>query len=115
VVADEVRRLADTSKLAAQEITKITNDSLKKSELSSQSLTQLLPEIKKTTDLVNEISHSSKQQAIGITQVNEAMQQLNQASQQGAAASEELASSAEELSAQAEILGDLVSFFKVRK
>lgn len=114
VVADEVRRLADTSKIAAQEITLIAKDSLKKSESSSQKLTLLLPEIEKTTDLVKEIAVTSKQQTIGISQINESLQQLNDTSQQNAAASEELASSAEELSSQAEILADLVSFFKLK-
>jgi methyl-accepting chemotaxis protein len=114
VVADEVRRLADTSKQAAIEITAIAKDSLRKSELSSKSLGELLPEIQKTTDLVKEIAISSEQQALGVTQINDSLQQLNQTAQVNAAASEELASSAEELSAQAEVLSDLVAFFKAK-
>lgn len=114
VVAGEVRRLADSSKMAAQEITKISKDNLLKSESSSHSLTELLPEIKKTTDLVKEIAVSSEQQTIGISQINDSLQQLNQVAQQSASASEEMAASAEELSAQAEILTDLVAFFKVK-
>jgi methyl-accepting chemotaxis protein len=114
VVADEVRRLADSSKIAAHEITKISKESLVKSESSSISLTELLPEIKKTTDLVKEIAISSEQQTQGVIQINESLQQLNLVAQQSASASEEMASSAEELSAQAEILTELVSFFKVK-
>jgi len=115
VVAAEVRRLADSSKIAAQEITKISKESLLKSESSSQSLMQLLPEIKKTTNLVKEIAVSSEQQTIGVSQINDSLQQLNQASQQNASASEEMASSAEELSAQAEILSSLIAFFKIQR
>jgi methyl-accepting chemotaxis protein len=114
VVADEVRRLADSSKIAAQEITKISKENLLKSESSSRSLTELLPEIKKTTDLVQEIAVSSEQQKIGVSQINDSLQQLNKVAQQSASASEEMSANAEELSAQAEILTDLVSFFKVK-
>jgi methyl-accepting chemotaxis protein len=100
--------------MAAQEITKISKDNLVKSESSSRSLTELLPEIKKTTDLVKEIAISSEQQTIGISQINNSLQQLNHVAQQSASSSEEMAASAEELAAQAEILNDLVAFFKVK-
>jgi methyl-accepting chemotaxis protein len=115
VVAGEVRRLADTSKQAAIEITAIAKESLRKSESSSRSLSELLPEIKKTTNLVKEIAISSEQQTLGVNQINDSLQQLNQTTQANAAASEELASNAEELSAQAEILTDLVAFFKLKE
>jgi len=113
VVADEVRRLAEVSKDAAKEITIITKDNLVKSETTSQNLTSLLPEFDKTASMVKEISMSSEQQTIGISQVNDSLQQLNQIVQYNASASEEMAASAEELSAQAVQLADLVSFFKV--
>ncbi len=113
VVADEVRRLAEVSKEAAKEITVITKDNLVKSELTSNNLTALLPEFDKTASMVKEISMSSEQQTIGISQVNDSLQQLNQIVQYNASASEEMAASAEELSAQAVQLADLVSFFKV--
>jgi methyl-accepting chemotaxis protein len=113
VVADEVRRLADSSKEAAAEIVKLSANSLKLSEKSSQKMVQLLPEIEKTTNLVIEISESSLQQLQGITQVNTSVYEMNNMAQMNASASESLASSAEELASQADLLNDLVSFFKI--
>jgi methyl-accepting chemotaxis protein len=113
VVADEVRRLADETKKSAMEIISASKENLKKSEKTSQSLAELLPEIAKTTDMVKEIAQSSSQQSIGISQINDSLQQLNQVVQQNAASSEEMASGAEELSSLSAKLINLVSFFKV--
>jgi methyl-accepting chemotaxis protein len=113
VVAAEVRRLADDSKMAAEEIMKLSAESRVASELAGKQMMSLLPEIEKTTDLVQEITMSTMQQSLGVSQVNDSVQQMNHVAQQNAAASEEMAAGAEELSAQAEHLNDLVSFFKI--
>jgi methyl-accepting chemotaxis protein len=113
VIADEVRRLADISKLAAIEIVKLSANSLKLSEISSQKMIQLLPEIEKSTNLVVEISQSSLQQSQGIMQVNTSVFEMNNVAQVNASASEMMASNAEELASQAESLNELVSFFKI--
>lgn len=115
VVAAEVRRLADDSKMAAEEIMKLSAESRVASELAGKQMMSLLPEIEKTTDLVQEITMSTMQQSLGVSQVNDSVQQMNHVAQQNAAASEEMAAGAEELSAQAEHLNDLVSFFKIGK
>lgn len=115
VVAAEVRRLADDSKKAAEEIMKLSAESRVASELAGKQMMSLLPEIEKTTDLVQEITMSTMQQSLGVSQVNDSVQQMNHVAQQNAAASEEMAAGAEELSAQAEHLNDLVSFFKIGK
>ena len=73
---------------------------------------QLVPDIKNTSVLVQEISVASLEQNNGVAQVNMAIQQLNTVTQQNAAASEELSSSSEELASQAEQLRELVSFYK---
>ncbi|MDA3880086.1 MAG: hypothetical protein PF436_06845 [Prolixibacteraceae bacterium] len=86
---------------------------MEKSELSSQNLQKLLPEIEKTTSFVQEIAITSKQQSQGVTQINDSIQELNRVAQQNAAASEELAANSEELTAQAESLADLIAFFEV--
>lgn len=113
VVAQEVRKLADISKEAANEITIISDQTLTKNETSSINLSELLPEIQRTTKLVKEIANSSNEQALGVGQINDSLQQLNNVAQQNAAASEEMAASSEELSAQAEELNELVNYFKV--
>mgnify|MGYP006284107127 FL=1 len=113
VVATEVRKLAEKSKEAADEIVELANSSVKVSEESGEILDNILPEIEKTASLVKEISASSNEQNNGTDQINGAVQQLNQVTQQNAASSEELATSAEELSSQADQLKQVVSFFKI--
>lgn len=113
VVAAEVRKLAERSKVSADEIVKLSRNGLTLTKESSEKLAEMLPEIEKTTNLVQEISAASNEQANGAGQVNSAMQQLNGVTQQNAAASEEMASNAEEMTAQTEQLKELVSFFKI--
>jgi len=114
VVAAEVRKLAEHSKIAADEIVALANRSYKLSEGSEVKMNETLPNIEKTSELVQEIKASSNEQASGIEQVNNAIQQLNNVIQQNAASSEEFATNAEELSSQASSLNDLLSFFKLR-
>lgn len=113
VVADEVRKLAERSKHAADEIQTLSKESLKLTADSSNLLDNLLPEVQKTTQLVQEIASASTEQSAGADQINNAIQQLNTITQQNAAASEELATSSEELAAQADSLKQSVSFFQV--
>ncbi len=113
VVAAEVRKLAERSKVAADEIDRLTKNGVKEAEDAGVLLGSIVPEIEKTARLVQEISAASLEQTSGADQVNTALQQLNQVTQQNAAASEELATSAEELSSQAEQLKDVMSFFSL--
>ena len=113
VVAAEVRKLAERSKIAADEINILSSRSLKVTEEAGDLMTEIMPEIDKTAKLVQEISAASLEQNSGADQINSAVQQLSQVTQQNAAASEEMATSAEELSAQSEQLRDAVSFFKI--
>ena len=76
-------------------------------------LNKLVPDIRKTAELVQEINAASTEQNAGAAQINKAIQQLDQVIQQNASASEEMASTAEELSSQAEQLQSSISFFKV--
>jgi methyl-accepting chemotaxis protein len=113
VVAAEVRKLAERSQIAAKEIGELATDSVEKAESAGRLLDSMLPSIKKTSDLVQEISAASEEQSSGVSQINTAMNQLNQITQQNASASEELAATAEEMSGQALQLQDLMSYFKV--
>ena len=113
VVANEVRNLAERSRKAADEIDQLTHEGVQVSLLAGKKLKDLVPEIEKTAQLVQNIAVASREQDSGANQVNNAIQQLNQGTQQNAASSEELASSSEELAAQAEQLNDLMSFFKL--
>jgi methyl-accepting chemotaxis protein len=113
VVASEVRKLAERSQAAAGEISHLSVTSVEVAERAGAMLNKLVPDIQKTSELVQEISASSKEQASGADQINGAIQQLNQVIQQNAGAAEEMSSTAEELSSQAEQLQGTVAFFKV--
>jgi methyl-accepting chemotaxis protein len=113
VVAAEVRKLAERSQVAAQEISQITTDSVKIAEDAGGLLNKIVPAIKETAALVQEISAASAEQNAGIDQINAAMAQLDSLTQQNAAGSEELAAAAEEMTAQAEQLQQMMSFFQL--
>jgi len=76
-------------------------------------LTQMVPDIQRTAELVQEISAACREQDTGAEQINKAIQQLDQVIQQNASASEEMASTAEELNSQADQLQDSIAFFKI--
>lgn len=113
VVASEVRKLAERSQAAAAEIGKLSGGGVKLAEGAGELLQKLVPDIRRTAELVQEIAAASAEQSSGASQVNKAIQQLDQVTQQNSSASEELASTAEELSSQAEQLQAAVGFFKV--
>lgn len=114
VVAAEVRKLAERSQVAAQEISEVASSSVELAETAGALLTEIVPSINKTSELVQEIAAASEEQSTGIGQINVAMNQLNEITQQNASASEELAATAEEMSNQAEQLQELVSFFRMK-
>jgi methyl-accepting chemotaxis protein len=113
VVAAEVRKLAERSKFAADEIAELSKSTLLFTEESGKKLLSIIPDIEKTAKLVQEISASSQEQNSGADQINNGIQQFNNVTQQNAAASEELATNAEELADQSEHLKELVAFFKI--
>jgi methyl-accepting chemotaxis protein len=113
VVAAEVRKLAERSKQAADEIDNLSRNSLKITEDSKRLLDALVPEIQKTSQLIQEIASASIEQSAGTDQINAAIQQLNTVTRQNAASSGEMANSSEELSSQADNLRNAVAFFKL--
>jgi methyl-accepting chemotaxis protein len=113
VVATEVRKLAERSQSAAKEIGGLAGSSVRVAERSGALLNDLVPAIRKTADLVQEVAAASTEQAAGVSQINRALLTVDQVTQRNASASEELASTAEEMAAQAESLQQLVSFFRV--
>jgi methyl-accepting chemotaxis protein len=113
VVASEVRKLAERSQKAAAEISQLSASSVEVAERAGALLGQMVPDIQKTAELVQEINAASREQDLGAGQINKAIQQLDQVIQQNASASEEMASTAEELSSQAEQLQSAIAFFRI--
>ncbi|MDE1992858.1 MAG: HAMP domain-containing protein [Rhizobiaceae bacterium] len=113
VVASEVRKLAERSQSAAAEISAMSGDTVKAAAEAGDMLGRLVPDIRKTAELVSEISAACREQDIGAAQINEAIQQLDKVTQQNAGASEQMSATSEELAAQAEELQTSIAFFKV--
>ncbi|WLE00407.1 methyl-accepting chemotaxis protein (plasmid) [Agrobacterium leguminum] len=113
VVASEVRKLAERSQAAASEISSLSGETVKAAADAGEMLNRLVPDIRKTAELVAEISAACREQDIGASQINEAIQQLDKVTQQNSGASEEMSATSEELAAQAEELQSSIAFFKV--
>jgi methyl-accepting chemotaxis protein len=113
VVAQEVRKLAERAQRAAKEIGELAGTSVKVAERSGVLLTELVPSIRKTADLVQEVAAASQEQSAGVSQIGRAMAQVDQVTQRNASAAEELSSTAEEMASQAESLQGLMSFFRL--
>ncbi|MDP9561230.1 UNVERIFIED_ORG: methyl-accepting chemotaxis protein [Rhizobium nepotum] len=113
VVASEVRKLAERSQAAASEISSLSGETVQVATEAGDMLNRLVPDIRKTAELVAEISAACREQDIGASQINEAIQQLDKVTQQNSGASEEMSATSEELAAQAEELQSSIAFFKV--
>ncbi|MCK4517099.1 MAG: methyl-accepting chemotaxis protein, partial [Spirochaetaceae bacterium] len=113
VVAAEVRKLAERSQEAADEIERLSSSTVEVAVNAGEMLVKLVPDIQKTAELVQEINAASNEQKSGAEQINKAIQQLDTVIQQNSTASEEMASTSEELAGQAEQMQDVISFFKV--
>ncbi|MBF0124961.1 MAG: HAMP domain-containing protein [Magnetococcales bacterium] len=113
VVAAEVRKLAERSQMAAGEISQLSTSSVHVAEKAGTIINKLVPDIKKTSELVQEIAAASREQNQGADQINKAIQQLDQVIQRNAGASEEMAATTDELSGMASQLQQSISFFQV--
>ncbi|WP_066627679.1 methyl-accepting chemotaxis protein [Labilibacter marinus] len=113
VVADQVRKLAESSKLLADDIVNLVSDSVEMTNSAGENIRNLIPSIEKTSELVHNITSAGIELSSGVQQVNSALQQINVSTTQNAAGSEQLAAGAKELSSQSTHLMKLMSYFKV--
>ena len=113
VVASEVRKLAERSQKSAAEITGLSRHSVTVAEEAGSVIGRIVPDIRKTNELVQEIVASNREQESGSSQINSAVLQLDQVIQQNASAAEELSAMAETLAAQSRTLRDTVGFFRL--
>jgi methyl-accepting chemotaxis protein len=112
VVASEVRKLAERSQEAAGEINELAANSVKVAEKAGNMLAGIVPDVQRTSDLVQEINAASNEQSVGAEQINKAIQQLDQVIQHNASAAEEMAAASEQLLGQADQLLGTMAFFK---
>ncbi len=112
VVAGEVRKLAEMSRQAADDIFKLSSHGVHVSTQAGTILNDLVPDMERTSEMVDEIAASSMQQQSGTEQINAALGQLTIIVQQNSASAEEMASTAEELTQQADELSKLIAYFK---
>ena len=113
VVANEIRKLADKTQIASNEIEKLSKSGREVSKTAGERLTKLIPEILNSAELVNNIVIASKEQESSVENINTSIQQLTEITNENSASAEEMSASAEELSAQAEQLNELISVFKI--
>jgi methyl-accepting chemotaxis protein len=113
VVAAEVRKLAERSQTAAGEISDLSSSSVEVAENAGKMLGKLVPDIQKTSELVQEISSASAEQSLGVEQINGAIQELDKVIQDNASATEQLTATSKDLSAQADLLQSSIEFFKI--
>lgn len=114
VVAAEVRKLAEKSKVASDDIQRLSKESLSTTTDANSLIETILPEIDKTAKLIQEMAASASEQNSGAQQINNAIQQLNQTTQQTAGSSEEMTRTSEIVSTQAQRLRDNIAFFKTK-
>ncbi len=113
VVASEVRKLAARSASAAAEINELSLKSVTVADEAGKRLEKLVPDIKKTAELIQEIAAANEEQSNGTAQIAKGITQMDIVVQRNAASSEELAATAEELSWMAKNLAAAIEFFKV--
>ena len=113
VVASEVKKLAENTRTSADQIQLLSKNSLEQTTKSVNGITTLEQEIIKTLQYVQEIASASKEQAVGVGQINDAIQQLNDITQNNSGNSEIINIKAGELYNQAEKLNEITAFFKI--
>jgi methyl-accepting chemotaxis protein len=118
VVATEVRNLAQRSATAAKEIKSLITTSVDEvtagSALVAQAgatMEEIVASVKHVSDIIAEIANASREQSIGIEQVNRAIDQMDKVTQQNAALVEESAAVADSMREQAAVLQKTVSVF----
>jgi len=118
VVASEVRSLAGRSATAAREIKSLIQTSVERVDSGSQlvgdagqTMGELLDSVQRVTQIISEISSSSRAQSEGLGRISGAITALDHMTQQNSALVEESAAAAESLKDQARQLNQVMGGF----
>ncbi len=115
VVADEVRKLAERAKVAATDVIQMSNETVVASEHAGKEITEILPQISETSELIQEISAASAEQSSGLHEITFAISQLDKVAQHNASSSVELTQMAEKMDASIDQLQEAIGFFNVNQ
>jgi Methyl-accepting chemotaxis protein (MCP) signalling domain len=113
VVAEEVRRLAERAQAAAKEVRATAAESVETAERSGRLIDELLPSIRRTADLVREVTAASAEQATGVSHVDRAMSNVDKVAQLNATGAEQLSATAREMANRTAALRELVANVKI--
>ncbi len=115
VVAAEVRKLAEQSAKAADEVVGLVRNAVKVADEATQEFNAISPDLQEASRLTQEVSAAAQQQRIGTDQINTSVQELTEVAQGNAASSEELAASAENLKDMADRLNELLGYYHIEE
>ncbi len=115
VVAAEVRKLAERSRVSANEISEKASSGVDIAIKAGEIFENLIPDIQKAYNLVSEISAASNEQNEGAKQVNNAILELDGVSQGNAAAADKISDLSESFSEEINKLNEVIGFFKVKE
>jgi methyl-accepting chemotaxis protein len=113
VVASEVRKLAERSKIAADDISYLSNRTVKTTQESNRLLQKLIPDVNQTSKLIQDIAKLTSEQLANMDQINISIQELNLVSQENSVAAEELATGAEALNEQSKQFEESINYFRL--
>ena len=113
VVAAEVRKLAERSNLAAEEIVTLSADTMQASAQAQEMLNSLVPGIQRTAELIQEISIASREQDSATEQVANAIHELDDAIRENTQVAEQVATATDVLATQSTELQEIVDYFSL--
>lgn len=121
VVASEVRSLAHRTSEAAREIKQLIHESAERVQEgeartndAGARMREAIEAVQKVSDVLDAISGASREQQLGIGQINEAVSHMDSITQQNAAMVEELASTARSLTSQAQGVSHSMRLFRLQ-
>lgn len=113
VVAAEVRKLAERSRIVADEVVAASNQTLSTAAKGKEGMQALIEQVSQVTTLAEEITESARAGAQGVAQVRDAVEKLSSLAQENASLGTELEGVTKQMAGKTEELGEQLRFFKI--